>query len=70
MHNLFYVIGLVVVVLAIINFIAYPTGKRDRTARSIPWQEDRLVVDTSIDEIKNCAAKIAEEMEKLKSSGK
>lgn len=34
-----------------------------------PWTVDRLVVDTSTDEIKKCASTIAIEMEKLKSGG-
>ncbi len=33
-----------------------------------PWKEDRLIVDTSIYEIKKCASKVVEEMEKLKSA--
>ncbi len=31
-----------------------------------PWQRDRLIVDTSIDGIEECASKIAKEMDKLK----
>ena len=34
-----------------------------------PWQEDRLIVDTSIDDIKKSASKVAEEMARLKGAG-
>ncbi len=33
-----------------------------------PWKVDRLIVDTSVDEIKKCASKVVAEMQKLKSA--
>lgn len=51
-----------------IQGLVVPDWQKVSDRKFDPWKEDRLVVDTSIDEVKECASKVVEEMEKLKSA--
>ncbi len=51
-----------------INGLIVPDWKKVSNRTFEPWQEDRVIVDTSIDSIEKCASVIVDEMANLKSA--
>ncbi|WP_299040964.1 AAA family ATPase [uncultured Tateyamaria sp.] len=51
-----------------IQGLVMPDWQKVANRKFDPWKVDRLIVDTSVDEIKKCASKVVAEMQKLKSA--